>query len=277
MTLRRPRVWRGKPPQGGDKGGYVNPSNLNQSAHPDLAHPPPVGPHWDYTDRAKSNPGWRVYPAEKIEKKNREWEMCFANKILDPNMACEYLLSTLEQVEAADSELLQRLHSGSVYALIPEALPEQQAYDFKHGGVIQANCSEGANDTPVQRVVSTANALARELILLKGKDILIHDPLKELSEVSKDDGDVIAIQGAHFYSDKQFFSSLEECERIIQRNTLSWHFLLLAGSWGNAENTSFKKIAMSATDIVVGAYDGESYLVWRANALETAGPANEKK
>jgi RHS repeat-associated protein len=62
-------VWRGKPPQGGDKGGYVNPSNPDQSAHPDLAHPAPVGPHWDYTDRNKDNPGWRVYPGGKIDKK----------------------------------------------------------------------------------------------------------------------------------------------------------------------------------------------------------------
>ncbi|MYM90342.1 hypothetical protein GTP91_24615 [Rugamonas sp. FT82W] len=53
-------VWHRKPPQGGDKGGYVNPSNPDQSAHPDLAHPEPVGPHWDYTDRNKDNPGWRV-------------------------------------------------------------------------------------------------------------------------------------------------------------------------------------------------------------------------
>ncbi|UGQ48740.1 NBR1-Ig-like domain-containing protein [Massilia endophytica] len=62
-------VWRGKPPQGGDKGGYVNPSNPDQSVHPDLTHPAPVGPHWDYTDRKKDNPGWRVYPDGKIDKK----------------------------------------------------------------------------------------------------------------------------------------------------------------------------------------------------------------
>ncbi|MYM90167.1 hypothetical protein GTP91_23715 [Rugamonas sp. FT82W] len=61
--------WRGKPPQGGDKGGYVNPSNPDQSAPPDLGHPPPVGPHWDYTDRNKTNPGWRVYPGGRIDEK----------------------------------------------------------------------------------------------------------------------------------------------------------------------------------------------------------------
>lgn len=48
---------------------YVNPSNPDQSANPDLSHPAPVGPHWDYTDRNKTNPGWRVYPGGQINKK----------------------------------------------------------------------------------------------------------------------------------------------------------------------------------------------------------------
>lgn len=41
--------WRGKKPVGGDKGAWVNPSTGEQW-HPDLNHPDPKGPHWDYTD-----------------------------------------------------------------------------------------------------------------------------------------------------------------------------------------------------------------------------------
>lgn len=41
--------WRGKKPIGGDKGAWVNPSTGEQW-HPDLNHPNPKGPHWDYTD-----------------------------------------------------------------------------------------------------------------------------------------------------------------------------------------------------------------------------------
>ncbi len=61
--------WRGQPPQGGDKGGYVNPSNPGQSIHPDLDHPPPFGPHWDYTDRGLKDSDWRLNPDGSLVKK----------------------------------------------------------------------------------------------------------------------------------------------------------------------------------------------------------------
>lgn len=41
--------WRGQQPVGGDKGAWYNP-NTGESLHPDLDHPLPIGPHWDYTD-----------------------------------------------------------------------------------------------------------------------------------------------------------------------------------------------------------------------------------
>jgi len=51
--------WKGKPPQGGDKGGYKNP-NGPESLHPDLDHGGDIGPHWDFNDR--NGPGYRIGP-----------------------------------------------------------------------------------------------------------------------------------------------------------------------------------------------------------------------
>jgi hypothetical protein len=51
--------WKGKLPQGGDKGGYKNP-NGPQSLHPDLDHGGDIGPHWDFNDR--TGPGYRIGP-----------------------------------------------------------------------------------------------------------------------------------------------------------------------------------------------------------------------
>ena len=48
--------WRGKGPPGNDKGAWYNPST-GESLHPDLNHPEPKPPHWDYTD-----PNGNVYP-----------------------------------------------------------------------------------------------------------------------------------------------------------------------------------------------------------------------
>ncbi len=41
--------WRGKDPPGGERGAWHNP-DTGESLHPDLDHPAPIGPHWDYVD-----------------------------------------------------------------------------------------------------------------------------------------------------------------------------------------------------------------------------------
>jgi hypothetical protein len=51
--------WRGKQPEGGDKGSWFNPET-GESWHPDLGHPEPIGPHWDYTHRGEG--AWRWGP-----------------------------------------------------------------------------------------------------------------------------------------------------------------------------------------------------------------------
>ena len=58
--------WHGKPPQGGEKGGYTN-KNGKDSWHPDLKHKGKIGPHWDYND-GKGN-HWRVFPDGRIDLK----------------------------------------------------------------------------------------------------------------------------------------------------------------------------------------------------------------
>jgi RHS repeat-associated protein len=63
----KPWTWRGPDAPGGNRGGYVNPNNPDQSMHPDLNHPDPVGPHWDFTDRNVG--GWRVFPGGAIKPK----------------------------------------------------------------------------------------------------------------------------------------------------------------------------------------------------------------
>ncbi|WP_419810190.1 RHS repeat-associated core domain-containing protein [Bacterioplanoides sp.] len=59
--------WRGPDEQGGDRGGYVDPKNKDVSVHPDLNHAPPIGPHWDYTNRKKG--GARIHPNGNVTPK----------------------------------------------------------------------------------------------------------------------------------------------------------------------------------------------------------------
>ncbi|GAB6188178.1 Calx-beta domain-containing protein [Thermopirellula anaerolimosa] len=62
--------WRGKPGStpGSDQGNYYNPAT-GESFHPDLNHPPPVGPHWDY--RASDGTWYRIMPDGSMVPKRR--------------------------------------------------------------------------------------------------------------------------------------------------------------------------------------------------------------
>lgn len=58
--------WHGSgAPQTG-KGAWVK-EGTKESLHPDLQHPPPYGPHWDYVDQ--NGKQWRVWPDGTMSKK----------------------------------------------------------------------------------------------------------------------------------------------------------------------------------------------------------------
>lgn len=60
--------WRGKPGStpGSVEGNYYNPKT-GESYHPDLSHPDPIGPHWDY--RAPDGKWYRVLPDGTMQPK----------------------------------------------------------------------------------------------------------------------------------------------------------------------------------------------------------------
>ena len=54
--------WRGSGEQGSKKGNYYNPDKKT-SLHPDLDHPDPIGPHWDYSGPEGK---FRVFPDGRV-------------------------------------------------------------------------------------------------------------------------------------------------------------------------------------------------------------------
>lgn len=59
--------WRGPDEPGGDKGAWYNPKT-GQSLKPDLNHPEPMPPHWDYVPY-KNGPQYRYFPDGTLELK----------------------------------------------------------------------------------------------------------------------------------------------------------------------------------------------------------------
>jgi len=60
--------WHGKQPPGNNKGAWYNPDK-GVSWHPDLNHPDPIGPHWDYID--DKGDSWRVYEDGRVIKNEK--------------------------------------------------------------------------------------------------------------------------------------------------------------------------------------------------------------
>ena len=58
--------WRGKGDPASGKGSWYNPIT-KEYWFPDLNHPAPIKPHWDYVDPYGN--GFRVYPDGHIEPK----------------------------------------------------------------------------------------------------------------------------------------------------------------------------------------------------------------
>ena len=59
--------WRGKGEPGSKKGGWYKPKT-GESLRPDLDHPLPIGPHWDYQPY-RNGPKYRWYPNGRMELK----------------------------------------------------------------------------------------------------------------------------------------------------------------------------------------------------------------
>jgi RHS repeat-associated protein len=51
---------------GSSQGSWYNPKT-GESVHPDLEHPQPIGPHYDYKDRQGNN--WRIFPDGRVTPK----------------------------------------------------------------------------------------------------------------------------------------------------------------------------------------------------------------
>jgi len=60
--------WHGSDPPGSSQGSWFN-RETGQSLHPDLDHPAPEGPHYDYNYRRSGSKGWRYYPDGRLEEK----------------------------------------------------------------------------------------------------------------------------------------------------------------------------------------------------------------
>lgn len=188
--------------------------------------------------------------------------MDIISRPLNPVTTSDYLVEVLEQVALVDADTVNRLRNGSVVALAPATVSDERLHDFVHGGLLKNADSSSLSTTMLEPVENSATNLARQLLRFQGLDCMIQDPLRKIEEAKVQDGEPLLIDGSLFYRSRNCLQSEANCEHAIRRNTTSWHFLLLVGAFPAEAQRTFKSVVQGAKCIVVGAYDGESYLIW---------------
>lgn len=273
--------WKGPDAPGGNQGGWVSPDG-SESLHPDLDHPPPVGPHWDWT-----GPGgqWRIFPDGRIVPKKK----MKATWIPVDNRAREYIRSQLAWSHRLGKDVLSAvdLADGVTAALVPEQ-HSPDLYEFRHA-VFVPNVSRDSWDVDgghVESVPSTAEsatawvrralesnpdrAFVSESWLLRKHTLpgaldVVHARTSTCDEfvyhwaVGGDSSDNVLSAVSAAYPVPLGYAVLS----VVPDATA----LLGGGALGAA---SILSIARATEAIFVGAYDGESLLVWLRGGVELA-------
>jgi hypothetical protein len=178
--------------------------------------------------------------------------------------AIQYFLQTLKCGGVADTDLADRLLSqGACYAIAPNNIDDQRLVGFELGGILPAEPKVFHGSYLIQPTPNTARIAAsiasKELSSMSTPMLWIHEPLLTEKEVVAKNLPYQRI-GKELYLlfDKRAETQTME---LIQQSLLSWHFLAVVTD-GSVQIKSVEQLVLYARLILVGAYDGESFLYW---------------
>jgi hypothetical protein len=195
--------------------------------------------------------------------------------------AIAYLKKCLSHGKTIAKLLLERddLDDGAIRSLLPKSVSREAVLDFESGGKLPRTNTVRVPDKPSLRIELKANsdpALAAEILKFLRNDAenlcLFEDALAAAGDPFLKSLD----SRLWFYGDEVYHlitSTDSVTEKILQaiRPARSWLTIgvLTDGpprnQYGDRGNLSFldlNLLAQQAEKIIVGAYDGESYLIW---------------
>ena len=198
----------------------------------------------------------------------------------------DYVRSSLANGNTLSRLLLEtlELEKGQVATFLPAEIPESAIYEFSAGGklpISTQSVSIPASDGSALRIVSTPTAtpeLAKHIFqYLQDDDRRVCVFESELAKAS-DPGlqaikeQVLSFGQEVYHSSSHPVVSPDEIESMIA-NVQSFALVgVLAGArehaWNNKATSELQQselqfLASITQEIIVSAYDGESYLIWR--------------
>lgn len=188
------------------------------------------------------------------------------SRLLPTDVASKYLKDVLAVGGGSTSGAVDlRLSSKSICAIAPEGVRTAQLLDLDHGGLLDVSPKISDGTTSIQRVPTTvpiaASIVVKELSRCERPTLWIHEPLLTEDEIVLKKLPYEIVGGKIYLV---FDSNLDE-ERVVELinySLLSWHFLMFIIE-GKPCFESVDELILSAKLILVGAYDGESFLYGR--------------
>lgn len=186
-----------------------------------------------------------------------------SSMILPHEPAANYFSQVLAVGGIGNPALVEpRLRDGTFYAIVPERVEVKRAEQFSVGGLLPSRpaVSMGRYQVqPVSTAVAAAASIARGVIS-KTEDpaLWIHEAQLNESEVRARNVPFRTLGSQLYLVENPLHADVEE---MFRYSNLSWHFLAFVTN-SSTGITSIDQLMQRASLILVGAYDGESFLYW---------------
>lgn len=186
------------------------------------------------------------------------------SKLLPLQASSQYVAQVLEVGGMSSILAARRCVSATPFnALVPDGISADKLLDFAHGGVLRAPPAvPHVGGVLVQRVPTTIPAataiVLNEMQRLDQAVLLVHEPMLAEHELDCDNMPYEIIGGKIYLVSAQRADE-RSIATLIQYGLLSWHFLAFLVE-RNREFRSVDELVASSKMMLVGAYDGESFL-----------------
>lgn len=185
------------------------------------------------------------------------------SKSLPVDVALEYIQDVFRDAGASGKGSDDyKLAPENIFALAPESIDSGQLLDFLHGGVLVSMPKVSDGRTLVQCVPSTVEIAAEivfeQLTLSEQPTLWLHEALLTEEELAVRNLPHVSVDGAIYLV---FTGGLDvsRVAELIRYSQQSWHFLAFVIDGTNTPG-SVAELIRAAKFILIGAYDGESFL-----------------
>lgn len=177
----------------------------------------------------------------------------------------DYFLHCLQNGGATDAGLNRAvLAKGGFSVIVPHGASAQRVAEFASGGLLPA-VPEGTAPVTLQPTPTTVPALSALVLerLQRYRDpvLWVHEPVLSEQEVTMRGARSERLDGQLYLAYEDDFRTRERIAEIVRYSSLSWHFLAFLTDRTQRPG-SISGLVAHARMILVGAYDGESFLLW---------------